>query len=109
MIEISKIFLDVANGNSSDPVSALVTPRQPRPSMHVPNTSFIRRKTEDVSLARKETGCSPKKNKLKRLLNPTNANDRAVTTSLRPMVPSTSEISILTMGTMVSDVILQEN
>ena len=54
-----------------------MTPQQPNTGMHIPNTSSIRRKTEDVLLARKETGCSPKWNKLKRLLNPTNADERA--------------------------------
>jgi hypothetical protein len=42
--------------------------------MYIPNTSSIQRKTKDVLLARKEIGRSLKQNKLKRLLNPTNAD-----------------------------------
>jgi hypothetical protein len=79
MIEMSKIFLDAASGNvhASDLVRAVVTPQQPNTGMYIPNTSSIRRKTKDVLLARKETGHLPKQNKLKRLLNPTNADERA--------------------------------
>ena len=81
MIKISKIFLELANTNDTTaPVRAVVTPRQPRAnnvaSFHVPNMSSIRRKTEDVALVTKETGHSPKRNVLKRLLQPTAAKDR---------------------------------
>jgi hypothetical protein len=70
MIEISKIFLELANTNDTTaPVRAVVTPRQPQAnnviSFHVPNMSSIQRKTEDVALVTKETGHSPKRNVLK--------------------------------------------
>jgi hypothetical protein len=78
IIDISDLFLNIANGVNCDSTHVVVTPRQPvRPTTHVPNTSSIRRKTEDVYLPRKETGRSPKKNKLKRLLNPSSADERA--------------------------------
>jgi hypothetical protein len=66
IVEMSKIFLNVMNGNNDDPVRGIVTLQQPRMPMHVPNTSSIWKKMEDVLLARKETGRSPKKNVLKR-------------------------------------------
>jgi hypothetical protein len=67
IVEMSKIFLNVANKNNYDLVHGIVTPQQPRMPMHVPNMSSIQRKMEDLLLAQKETGWSPKKNVLKRL------------------------------------------
>jgi hypothetical protein len=78
IIDISDLFLNIANGVNCDSTHVVVTPQQPiRPNVHIPNTSAIRRKTEDVCLPRKETGRSPKKNKLKRLLKPSSADERA--------------------------------
>jgi len=84
LIDMSKIFLGIANGND-DSGRGIVTPRgfvTPRLERigdtvsHVPNTSSIRRKTEDVSLVMRSTGLSPKRNQLKRLLEPATVKDR---------------------------------
>jgi hypothetical protein len=74
IVEMSKIFLNVANGNNDDPVCGIVTLQQSQMPMHVSNMSSIQRKMEDVLLARKETGWSPKKNVLKRLEAPMDAD-----------------------------------
>lgn len=75
MVEFSKIFLAIANGNGSDESlgGTTVTPQQVRA---IPNKSLIRRQTEDVLLPRKETGRSPKRKVLKRLQHPTNNDER---------------------------------
>jgi len=78
--KMAKIFFKVANSGGDESARAIVTPRQQRTggpiSFHVPNTSSIRRKTDDVSLVTKNTGLSPKRNQLKRLSQPTTAKDR---------------------------------
>jgi hypothetical protein len=74
IVEMSKIFLNVANGNNDHPVCGIVTPQQSQMPMHVSNTSSIQRNMEDVLLSREETGWSPKKNVLKRLEAPMDAD-----------------------------------
>jgi hypothetical protein len=51
IVEMSKIFLNIANGNNDDPVCGIVTLQQSQMPMHVSNMSSIQRKMEDVLLA----------------------------------------------------------
>lgn len=72
VLEMSQLFLREANGGIGlVPVTPAPQPAATPRSNHVPNDMIaIRRKTEDVSFVAKETGCSPKRNVLKRLDSP---------------------------------------
>mmetsp|Transcript_28857 Transcript_28857/g.52205 ORF Transcript_28857/g.52205 Transcript_28857/m.52205 type:complete len:720 (+) Transcript_28857:272-2431(+) len=87
LIEISKIFLSIANGNGANTESAtIVSPQQSQAIPRVSKPAPIRRSTEDVLLPAARTGRSPQKNKLKRLMNPSTADEQVASKRLKSCI-----------------------